>query len=322
MRRWLSLLVKLAITALLFWLLLRKIDLAAAWRAVQEMSPLAFVAALLLLVVQLFICGLRWQMVVKALGAHLQLTKATAVFAIGSFFGLVLPGAVGGDVVRMWTTHRAGLPLAASVNSVMLERIATVFALVLLVTVSEPALAERLPDGAGLWLFPALTVVGVAGIGAAMLLDRLPSSLQQWKLVRGLAQLAGDTRRLYLFPRRVVPVLAVAVIGHINLGLAAYAIARGLHIDISVFDAVILFMPAVLVATLPISVAGWGAREVAMVTLFGYAGVPPAQALAVSILYGVASTLVALPGGVFWLTLAERRSVEAAAAPAADGKQA
>jgi hypothetical protein len=305
MNRWLSLALKLAITAVLFWLLLRKIDINAAWQAMQVMSPWAFVATVALLIVQFIVCGLRWQIVVKALGAHIGLIKATSVFAIGTFFGLVLPGAVGGDVVRMWATRRAGLPLAASINSVVLERVATVFALVLLVVAFEPMLAAEMPHAATLWLFPAILVAMILGTGVVMILDRLPESIQHWRVVRALAQLAGDTRRLCLKPTRILAVLVVALIGHLNLGVAAYVLAQGLHVEISFVDAVVLFMPAVLVATLPISVSGWGAREVALVTLYGFAGVPPAQALAISLLYGLASTLVALPGGLLWL--ADRR---------------
>jgi uncharacterized membrane protein YbhN (UPF0104 family) len=317
-RRWLSLAAKIGITAFLFWLLLRKVDLAAAWTAAKSLSPAAFAAAIALMTVQMFVCGLRWRMVIKALGASIGLGLATAVFAVGTFFGLVLPGAVGGDVVRMWTTHRAGLGLSVAINSVMLERIATLLALVLLVTAAEPMVAEHLPDPASLWLFPALAVAGIGGIGALMLLDRMPESLSHWRLVRGLRYLAADTRRLYLSPTKALPVLAVGIVGHINLGLAAYALAVGLGIDISLVDCIALYMPAVLVATLPISIAGWGAREVAMVTLFGYAGVPAPQALALSILIGVVGTLVALPGGLIWIALSRRRAADEMAVTGAD----
>jgi uncharacterized membrane protein YbhN (UPF0104 family) len=70
---------------------------------------------------------------------------------------------------------------------------------------------------------------------------------------------------------------------------------------------VVLVPPAVLVATLPISIAGWGAREVAMVKLFGLIGVPASQAVALSVLFGLSTVLIALPGGLFWL-LAARQS--------------
>ncbi len=240
MRRWLSLAAKLAMTALLFWLLLRKIDLAAAWArdpadARRSPSPPRWPAAgrpAFRLRPALADGG-------QALGAHLDLMKATAVFAIGTFFGLVLPGAVGGDVVRMWTTHRAGLPLAASRQfGACWSGSTTVLALVLLVdrqrAVPGRASAQRrrpvaVPgaDGRRAWRASAWRCCSTG----------CRARCCDWRLVRGLARLAGDTRRLYLAPGRILPVLAVAVLGHINLGLTAYAMARGLHIEISLFDA-------------------------------------------------------------------------------------
>jgi uncharacterized membrane protein YbhN (UPF0104 family) len=311
MRRWALPLAKFGVTVLLLWLLLRKIDLNMAWQAARGISPVALLIAFALLTLQVGLCGLRWQMVVKALGARLGFVKATAVFEIGLFFGLLLPGAIAGDMVRMWTVHRAGLPMAAAINSVILERLAALMALVALVTASEPLLAARVPHAAGLWVFPALTALGIAGAGSMMLLDRLPAALLRRRLLRGLVRLASDTRLLYLKPRNCLPVIAVALLGHLNLGLGAYALARGLSIDISMLDCVILFMPAVLVSMLPITIAGWGAREATLVVLFGFVGVPAAQALALSVLYGLSSMLIALPGGLLWFVLPGRRTAQA-----------
>jgi hypothetical protein len=42
-----------------------------------------------------------------------------------------------------------------------------------------------------------------------------------------------------------------------------------------------------------------------MITMFGFIGVPSAQATALSVLFGLSTLLIALPGGVFWLL--ERR---------------
>jgi uncharacterized membrane protein YbhN (UPF0104 family) len=52
--------------------------------------------------------------------------------------------------------------------------------------------------------------------------------------------------------------------------------------------------------TIPISIAGWGVREGIMVMGFGYLGVPPEQALALSILYGLLLLVVAIPGVIIW----------------------
>ena len=59
--------------------------------------------------------------------------------------------------------------------------------------------------------------------------------------------------------------------------------------------------------TLPISIAGWGVREQAMVTAFALIGVPGEGALALSILFGLIALLFGLPGGVVWLMSADRK---------------
>jgi hypothetical protein len=47
--------------------------------------------------------------------------------------------------------------------------------------------------------------------------------------------------------------------------------------------------------------AGWGPREMAMITAFGFIGVSKEHATALSVLFGAVSILISLPGGVFWL---------------------
>ena len=61
-----------------------------------------------------------------------------------------------------------------------------------------------------------------------------------------------------------------------------------------------LFLPVILVASLPISIAGWGVRETAMVLAFSYAGLAESDGLIVSILYGAATLAVGVIGGIVW----------------------
>ncbi|MDR3440627.1 lysylphosphatidylglycerol synthase transmembrane domain-containing protein [Telmatospirillum sp.] len=306
-KRWASWAIKIALTGGALWYLQEKVDLRAAWEDGKSISPLMFFVAFLLQVVQVLICAGRWRLVLRALGADLPFRQACEIFCIGNFFGQVLPGAVGGDAVRMWKTHRAGLALSTSVNSVALERVATVFGLVLLVAVSQPLLLDRLAGGFPVWVFPGLTAAGVAGILFLSLLDRVPRSFHHLRLIRGFAQLAGDSRLLFFRASKALPILLVVVVGHINLALVVYALTIGLNIDVSMLDCVVLVPPVILVATLPISMAGWGPREMAMITAFGFIGVTKEHATALSVLFGAVSVLIALPGGVFWL-IAKRQA--------------
>jgi len=297
--------IKLGLTAGSLAYLLHKVDLEAAWQAGRNISPWFFLLAMGLQVVQVAICAIRWQAVLRAIGAHLGFLRAAELFSIGNFFGQILPGAVGGDAIRMLATRRAGLDLGASINSVLLERAATVYALVLLTTLAEPALSGRLPETPAIWLFPLLTLGATLALIVQSRLDRVPESWKSSRIVRGFGHLAAHTRKCFFTPRNGAPILAIALIGHINLAMVVWALALGLDAPVTLVDCLVLVPPVILVATLPISIAGWGAREVAMVTVFGLIGVPSAQATALSVLFGLATLLIALPGGLFWLM--ERR---------------
>lgn len=299
--------IKLGLTggSVAYLLMSGKVDIHAAAAAMSDFSLWYFAAAIGLQAIQVAICAGRWQLVLRAIGARLPFLRAAELFSIGNFFGQILPGAVGGDAIRMLATRRAGLDLGAAINSVMLERAATVYALVLLTTLAEPALLDRLSDAPAVWLFPLLTLGATAGLIVQAQLDRVPETWRRFRIVRGFGLLAADTRKCFFRVGNALPVMAIALIGHVNLAMVVWVLALGLGAPITLVDCLVLVPPVILVATLPISIAGWGAREVAMVTVFGLIGVPSAQATALSVLFGVATLIIALPGGLFWLL--ERR---------------
>jgi len=122
-----------------------------------------------------------------------------------------------------------------------------------------------------------------------------------------LAVLAGDTRRVFLHPGHAFKVLAWSALGHVNVTLCVYVLALGLNLNVTLMECLALFPPVLLVTTLPISIAGWGVREYAMMKAFSLVGVPSEGALVLSLLFGLVAMAVSLPGGIVWLTSGERR---------------
>ena len=79
-----------------------------------------------------------------------------------------------------------------------------------------------------------------------------------------------------------------------------------MQIEISLRDCLVLVPPVILVSVLPISMAGWGVREGAMITALGFAGVGSTDALVLSIAFGLVILTLSLPGGVLWLIRSRR----------------
>ena len=117
----------------------------------------------------------------------------------------------------------------------------------------------------------------------------------------GLAQTARDTRRLLGALPYGPATLLLSLVNHATLGLVVLYLAHAMSLSLSPAAALFLFPLVLLLSTIPISLAGWGIREAAMVLVFSPAGLQADASLGVSVLFGACSFLSGLPGGVIWL---------------------
>lgn len=313
-KKWLAIGLKAGVSGGLIWYLLSGIDAASLMAQVAEADARLLAVAAGVFMVQVFIGGLRWGTVLKALETPLSYALTVRLFYIGAFFNQALPGGNGGDAARMYLSHKQGLSVRHAVNGVLIERVATVLALVLLVDVTQPFFMQNLtPEMASLSLSGIITVSVLAVVGTCLvaLLDRLPETLRRWRVVRGLGNLGVDTRRVLFSPARATPPIIWSLIGHLNLSLSTFVLAKGLGIDVTLLDCIVLVPPVLLILTLPISIGGWGVREGAMVWGFGLVGVANEAALALSLLFGVLVLIVSLPGGIVWLMTRGRNETSA-----------
>lgn len=308
-KKWLLLVPKIAISAALIVFVLSKVDLASAKARVLQVAPEMLAAAALVFLLQYAVCGFRWRAVLVPLGARVPYPRLLRLFYIGNFFHQTLPASVGGDAVRTYLVYRDGVGLRTAISATMLERLATVAALLLVVALVQPLFLGRIGDTAGAWIAPAVAggvALVVGGVAFVALLDRVPQAFRRGRIMAALAGLATDTRTVFFSPRFAFGAVGWAAAGHANLALAVFVLARGLNLDVGLVDCVVLFLPALLISALPISVAGWGVREGSMVYTFGLIGVPAADALVLSVLYGLVTLILALPGGLVWLASGDR----------------
>jgi hypothetical protein len=74
----------------------------------------------------------------------------------------------------------------------------------------------------------------------------------------------------------------------------------GMNFPLQVY--LVLVPPVILLTILPISLAGWGVREGAMVGFFLLIGADETMVLTFSILYGLVALVASLPGLVVYLS--------------------
>ena len=106
--------------------------------------------------------------------------------------------------------------------------------------------------------------------------------------------------------------LLLSLVSHVLAAAAIYAFAEGLQLGLPFATCVALFSAVILVTAIPISFAGWGLREGAMVALFAFAGLDAGTALALSLAFGAAYLVASLPGCALWLAWRHAPSTGAA----------
>lgn len=299
--RWWLPAIKVAVSAGLLFALARGLDLHELRRVFAQIPLWAFLLGCLAFGLQTLVLAWRWHIVMAALGAPLAYARLLPIMFIGIFFNQVLPTSFGGDALRMWHAYRAGVRHDAAILGVLLERISGIIGLALMVAAGTWYLWTALDDPWLRLVLLAALPATLAGTLLLMALDRLPGRWRHWRVLKGFLRVSSDLRRIVFMPRYAVPLLLLSLLGNALAALSVYAFALGLNLPLSAWDCLALVPAAVLAMLIPISFAGWGLREVAMIVLLGYLGVTADVALALSIAFGLALIAASLPGCGLWL---------------------
>jgi glycosyltransferase 2 family protein len=287
------LLSKAGISAGLIAWLATRIELEPLRDAFATLDPAWTALALAFLLAQLVLAGWRWSWIHASLGQTLRPRDALELSLVGQFFNQTLPSAIGGDAVRAMLATRRGLTAGQAASGVILDRGLALIVLIALMALAAPILPAREAS----WL-AGLALATLAALGAGLFVaERVRRFLPAWRAIEWGYGVARDLRNVIRRPRLLLASLAV----HLGVIATFWALAQALDVEASFLLCVAAVPPIVLLSTLPISLAGWGVREGASVYVFGLAGVAAADALALSVAFGLAQIVVGLPGLALWL---------------------
>jgi uncharacterized membrane protein YbhN (UPF0104 family) len=291
---------KALVSAGLIALALHAVDVAALAAAMRRLTPTSLAGALVLIVAQALVVGWRWHRIVVLLGARLPPRDAVRWVFVGMFFNNVLPTAVGGDAVRIWLLRKSGAPLALSFGSVAIERGTGIVILGLMVSTCVPAIWTKLGASASAFVLAGVGPTLLAGLIVVALADKL---IAQWfprSVARSMQWLGHELRRLAIRPPAFAELAALGIAASFTGLLAAYVLGESLGLQVALPAYIVLVGGSVLLSVLPISLGGWGVREVSMVTLFGAVGGSAEQALALSLLWGALPLAGIAARGLMW----------------------
>lgn len=278
--------VRIAVSLLLLvgaaWLVARDTNWTLVSAAFTRVSYGAFVLTILALLAGALLATLRLQWIARDLGYRLSFRDAMAGFTYGQVMGAMFFQLAGQLLARSAVLARRQIPPSATILITGYERLAALFISLLLATVAASylfgaiSLDYRQGGSAFIKIVAGIALVVTGGavfVWGKLLISQLPPITRG--TARGLARNAAISLGIQIFTMIAYGVLARSLVPDISIARLAAAAAL-----------------VMLAASLPISMAGWGIREMSAIYVLGTLGVSADVSFMIAFSIGILSLAV------------------------------
>ena len=329
---------KVALAAALLYFVLSKINIAEAAQRLTQALPSSLIAGALLALSIPVVLAMRWWVLARPV---VSWPDALGFTWIGSFYSLILPGAVSGDVAKgsLLALKSTGARQAALPASILTDRLVgfavmlsffCLSSLLVLRTAASPELARFALPAAGAGAAGSIQEVGgsagagAAAVGALLLgwtkaCQRLVMAVLAylpWAAARSkFTKFAEATFAYARQPGRLWQAAALSVVAQ-GLSVAMYiALLHSLRIHFGLIPAFALYSIISVLGLAPITFAGIGLRDWFAVGFFSAYHLPAEAGVAFAWLCLAMSILQAVIGGLWQFVIFLSRPPAAAASP-------
>lgn len=236
----------------------------------------------------------RWQLFAQEMRFTRTLPQYCAYYFIGTYFNLLLPTSVGGDVVRVWYLDgKSGRKLAAFA-SVFLERVNGLVVLIGVACVGALITPIPLPwwVHACVWSVAGCALLGMISLPLVQRWQRVPAERR--------AQMKDMLDQVHA-PRVLGEATVMSILVQVTGVVSLWLIGMALGLDIPVAYYCILGPMVSLLTLLPISINGIGLREVGTIAFLTPLSVNEDAAKTLAFLWFASSIAVSLLGGLVYL---------------------
>ena len=292
--------IKLAVTGTLLFLIFRSVNNGNTFSALTTVAPGYLLVALFLQLASTAVASVRWCLIMSRIGFKQPFFFYLKSYFKGTFFNQGLPTSIGGDGVRILDCSREKGSAEDAFYGVFIDRIIGLAGLLLLNIIALGLNRSLLPTNV---YVPLLIILASLACGLILLFFlRKFRFITTGRYLGFLGRLSEKYFQVYASVSSMGTQLGLSIITHLLAMTAFFMIGQGVGLGFPLQVYLVLVPPVILLTILPISLAGWGVREGAMVGFFLLVGADKSKILTFSILYGLVALAASLPGLIVYIT--------------------
>jgi uncharacterized protein (TIRG00374 family) len=247
---------------------------------------------------------LQWKQLLATQNVKMGYINLLRFYFVGSFFNNFMPGNVGGDLKKIYDINRnSNETVGAAVSATLLDRLCGLYVLCGFALAVGMAFFWQDPSQK-YFLLPSLLIFLSFSLGLCMLFSRRVGKLFLGKIFSFLGK-----RVLHLHGRfqafrtdkLFAQLFSLSIVTQSLRVLSHYFCALSIGVDVAV-SWYFYYIPLIaVVSALPISIGGFGPRELMAQTLFARIGVGTMEAVIMQLLAYGANLFVSLLGAIDFL---------------------
>ncbi len=292
--------IKFVFTFSILYYLVSKLNGSDIYEIISSVDPYYLSLAIIILLLELMLSTYRWFIVQNVHKIYLTFSRTLSYQWIGLFFNLTLPSSIGGDALKGYYLNSDGHSIRKCSSSIIIDRILGMIGLVSVIIITLPLFWYYIIDEVARYGVVFICVIAVSAIVTLLLFKYIPSVYKRFSVVKGVDYLSENSRSIIVSKSGLFTILLSMVL-HLLLVLSVFLLSIAINSDIS-FVSLLVIMPVTnLIIAIPFSIAGWGVREGSMIIGLGYFSINSEVAMALSILYGLVTIVISLPGFLYWI---------------------
>ena len=296
-------LVGLGVSAVAIVLVVRQVDIAAAWEVLQGALPVFVAATVACIVLDVTLRALRWRGLLVPL-ARLRLPTVAASLLVGYLANNILPARLGELIRSHHLGDRTGISRASVLGTVVVERVVDTGVLVAIASAAIIVLSVRGIVASAVLLGLAATGLLVAALALALVAHRVPyadraiAAAERWPAVMRAASKLRGGLAVAGRPRTMAGAIGWSVAAWAATIVAFAAAGQAIGVELTWGQAALLAAGTSLVTAIPAGPGYVGTFELAAVEIAKAVGVPTDPAFALALLVHAAILGVTTVGGV------------------------
>lgn len=269
-KRWLKLLLKIAITAVCLWYVSGRIDFSKIWITIRAAYWPYLLLALPTFILSKLVSAIRLNIYFQNIGLSLATWQNVKLYWLGMFYNLFLPGSISGDVYKIVMLKRSyNTTYKKTSAAVLLDRFSGLLGLGLILAAYSIFVVDK-----------ATYVITITG-GVILAGAALYYIIHRW---------------LKDFIPGFIPTFLLGIVVQVLQVICIYIVMAALGIPSNAAEYIFIFLVSSVASVLPFTIGGLGIREVIFLEGSKLFGLAQETSVLISLLFYLITVLTSAAG--------------------------